>query len=125
MDPKLRDEIILAAAEEIMFDAQERFDAWMAARDAVEARAKDPAGAAAGELGVDFFTTMAAILSGLLSFPGGVAAGMIANEISRRLHRDDPTLTEEDRAAIGRIVEERLVSAGAVTIVNSEQAPQS
>ncbi len=121
MDSKLRDEIILAAAEEFMYDAQERFDAWVVTRGAAATRAKDPAAAAAGELGVEFFATMAQILGEILnSFPGGVAAGLIANEISRRLHRADPTLTGDDREAIGKIVEERLVRAGTIKVKGLE-----
>jgi hypothetical protein len=125
MDPKLCDEIILAAAEELMYDAQERFDAWVATRDSAVTRAKDPAAAAAGDLGVEFFMTMAQILGNILnSFPGGVAAGLIANEISRRLHRTDPTLTGDDREAIGKIVEEHLVNAGAIKVEGSDEQPQ-
>lgn len=118
MDQKLCDEIVLAAADEIMFDAQARFDAWVATRDAVATRAKDPANAAAGELGVDFFQVLTQVI---VSVASGVFTGVITEEVVRRLHKADPTLSDKELQAVGTVVEERLIKAGVVKIGDPPQ----
>jgi hypothetical protein len=110
MDTQLRDEIILAAAEEIMLDARSRFDQWVATRDMVKPAGKDPATAAAGELGVEFFAELQRILNHILvAVPSSIVAGYVLRELTPRLR---PALTPADLEAVAKVLEERLAKAG-------------
>lgn len=110
MDQNLVDDIVLAAAREVMFDADARFAAWRASRREKAVHTEDLPGTGS-DLGVNLFDLLNVLANTVLGqFAIGFASGAIANFATSWLEGKTNGLSKSDLIAIGKIVEEKCAA---------------
>ena len=113
MDEKLVGDIVLAAAREVMFDADTRYAAWLAAQGGTT-RAADLAGAGI-DLSADIFAALTTLVEAVwnhrVELGTGFVSGALANFATDLVQKRAPTLTKIEQELIAASVAKGVEAA--------------